>query len=307
MLDRWDGAKSQNFVITRATLRLRSQEVLTFSGATATFEQSGYPAADSVDARDQSGWAVAGHAGKPCEVTWLLTTPFASKPGQAFQLTLEQKFGGKHLLRGFEVSLLYASPQATTGDHAQRQFGEWLRSQGNKSAYWHLVKPAEARANLARLEPQSDGSYLAIGDITKRDEYTFDLKELPLGTTALMIEALTDPSLPKRGPGRTYYEGPAGDFFLSEVTVAGNEQPLKIKDAVVDFALAGREAEKVLDGDPLTGWSIDGRQGQAHRLVIALINPVSTPSNAVLRLLFERYYAAPMGRVSPVVDHRHQG
>jgi hypothetical protein len=104
--------------------------------------------------------------------------------------------------------------------------------------------------------------------------------------------------MPKRGPGRTYYEGPIGDFFLSEVAIKGaSEQVLPVRTAWVDFAQSGREAEKAFDGDPLTGWSIDGEQGSTHRMVIALREPLSQSQLTTLVLLFERYYAAPLGRV----------
>lgn len=76
-----------------------------------------------------------------------------------------------------------------------------------------------------------------------------------------------------------------------------SDSALAIRQAWVDFALNGREAEKSLDGDPLTGWSIDGEQGVPHRMVVALKDPLNQPTLATLVLLFERYYAAPLGRV----------
>ncbi len=180
---------------------------------------------------------------------------------------------------------------------------QWITSQSQELADWKLLNPVTAEVqsmqpDLARLERQTDGSFLAIGDISKRDEYIFQLNDLPTETTAVMIEAMTDPSMPKRGPGRTYYEGPIGDFFLSEIELAhATDNKRTISDAWVDFALGGREAAKAYDGDPLTGWSIDGRQGETHRMVIALQPKSLADKQATLRLLFERYYAAPLGRV----------
>ncbi len=136
---------------------------------------------------------------------------------------------------------------------ATKAFEQWVKKTSEQTGTWKLLKPVAVSANMARLEPQPDGSYLAIGDISKRDEYQFQLN-LDAGTTAIMIEGLTDPSLPKRGPGRTYYEGPIGDFFLSEVKLKdAREAFVPIREAWVDFALAGREAAKSLDEDPLTG------------------------------------------------------
>jgi len=74
------------------------------------------------------------------------------------------------------------------------------------------------KSNLAKLEVMEDGSIYSSGDVTKRD--VFDLNftsDQPI--TALRIEALTDDRLPGYGPGRCYYEGRKGTFFLSEVEV----------------------------------------------------------------------------------------
>ncbi|MCC6510926.1 MAG: DUF1549 domain-containing protein, partial [Pirellulaceae bacterium] len=303
-------SKTDNFVITRA--RLRSVQAddstlklgkLAFSSASASFEQASYEAGGTLDDDDKSGWGVAGHAGMPCEITWYLSQPVPWPSKGSLALVLEQQLGGSHLLRGFELSLGLASP-APNGlaqlrrEHLRQAYQKWLQTTRPSVAQWRLLKPDRVQANMARLEPQSDGSFLAIGDISKRDEYLFDLSDLPAETTAIMIEGLPDASLPRRGPGRTYYEGPIGDFFLSEVNLLGQSSTaIKIREAWVDFALAGREAAKSLDGDPLTGWSIDGQQGQAHRMVVALDKPLTDASAVTLRLLFERYYASPIGRV----------
>lgn len=302
----WSSTK--NFVITQARLETGGQPAA-ISGATATHEQPGYPASASVDNNDKSGWAVGGHDGKPCEITWTLAQPVAWPGDRRVQLILEQNHGAEHLLRGFQVSLAFAEGTASTvgipavslaqqrEQYATKAFDKWLETTSSETGSWRLLKPKSLSANMARLEPQADGSYLAIGDISKRDEYRFQL-DLEAGTTALMIEGLTDPSLPKRGPGRTYYEGPIGDFFLSEVNIFGaNDASIPIRQAWVDFALKGREAEKALDTDPLTGWSIDGEQGAPHRMVVALKEPLTTHSLTTLVLLFERYYASPLGRV----------
>ncbi len=76
-----------------------------------------------------------------------------------------------------------------------------------------------------------------------------------------------------------------------------NDAPIAVGEAWVDFAQNGREAAKAFDGDPLTGWSIDGEQGAAHRMVVSLKEPLKQSTVASLVLLFERYYAAPLGRV----------
>ena len=149
---------------------------------------------------------------------------------------------------------------------------------------------------MPTLKILPDGSVLASGDQTKRDVFrlTFD-NPLPR-VTALRIEALPDESLPKRGPGRIAYEGPFGDFFLSEVAlrVAGNLAPFS--GASQSFAGGKDTAARAIDGDPQTGWSINGGQGQAHTAVFTLATPLTGASIIDLELLFEKYYAAGLGR-----------
>ena len=61
---------------------------------------------------------------------------------------------------------------------------------------------------------------VASGDQSKRDVYEVTLDAAGLkGITAICLEVLPDARLPKRGPGRVSYEGPSGDFFLSEITL----------------------------------------------------------------------------------------
>ena len=76
-------------------------------------------------------------------------------------------------------------------------------------------QPAQARNHGGRFP-------FASGDFTKRDVYdlNFTTKE-PI--TALRIEAMTDERLPDLGPGRAYYEGRKGLFFLSEIDVLLND------------------------------------------------------------------------------------
>ncbi len=297
-------SKSKNFVITSASLSGKSSaDLLT---AKATYNQPGFDAAGTLDNDPKTGWAVGGRDETTCEVVWFLSRALSMEEAQStVELVLAQEFGEQHLLRAFELSVGYFDGSAdqlqmARSENLQQSALQWLNDRDRFNVHWQLLKPEKANANMALLEPQADGSYLAIGDISKRDEYVFQSLNVPSGTTGLMIETLTDPSMPKRGPGRVYYEGPIGDFFLSEVSVfTEHDERVELGNAWADFAQKGREPDKVFDADPLTGWAIDGRQGEPHRLVIAFKGPLSDSKSKSLqlKLLFERYYAAPIGRV----------
>jgi hypothetical protein len=70
---------------------------------------------------------------------------------------------------------------------------------------------------------------------------------------------------------------------------------VKLKEATHSFASGKHTAVAAIDGDPQTGWSINGAQGEAHSAVFRLPAPV-TADELKVRLLFERYYAAGLGR-----------
>jgi hypothetical protein len=180
-------------------------------------------------------------------------------------------------------------------ENLERKFNEWLAREEKRTARWTVLRPTEAKSNLPHLTVQKDDSVLASGDMSKRDVYTLKFRTDLRGVTAIRLEALPDERLPRGGPGRVFYEGPAGDFFLSEVTVLAGGKKLPIKSATHSFGKTPASAS--IDGDPQTGWTIDGGQGRAHHAVYTLAEPLGDAGEITVELLFERYHAAGLGRL----------
>jgi Protein of unknown function (DUF1549)/Protein of unknown function (DUF1553)/Planctomycete cytochrome C len=181
-------------------------------------------------------------------------------------------------------------------EQRERKFKEWLEREEARTVRWTVLRPVEATSNLPLLTLQKDDSILASGDQSKRDLYTLKFRTELRGITAIRLEVLPDESLPRNGPGRTYYEGPFGDFFLSEITVSTDGKKLPLKSASHSYAKAKFPASAAIDGDPQTGWSIDGGQGRAHQAVFTLTAPLEEPRDFTVQLLCERYHAAGLGR-----------
>jgi Protein of unknown function (DUF1549)/Protein of unknown function (DUF1553)/Planctomycete cytochrome C len=184
-------------------------------------------------------------------------------------------------------------------------FREWLARQAKDAVRWTVLTPKKATANVPILTVQADGSVLARGDQSKRDLYTLEFKTDLKPITAFRLEALPDERLPRGGPGRIYYEGPFGDFFLSEVTVTAGGKPVRLKRATASGP-NGAQAKAAIDGDPQTGWMLGAGQGRAHSAVYQVASPVDDEEILVIQLLFERYYAAGLGRfrISATTDPR---
>ncbi|QDT49196.1 Planctomycete cytochrome C [Symmachiella dynata] len=187
------------------------------------------------------------------------------------------------------------------------KFEEWLQKAQSEAVNWTVLRPVQFKSNLPKLERLDDHSILSSGDITKRDVFhlTFQIDEAALPVTALRLEVLPDDRLPAGGPGRAYYEGRKGDFFLSELSA-------KFGGAALEFVAASQSygklafasnvdsvnanAENVHDGDGSTGWSTSQREGEPHQLVLNLSQPITQAGELQVEMLFERHYAASLGR-----------
>ncbi|RMG32912.1 MAG: DUF1553 domain-containing protein [Planctomycetota bacterium] len=201
-------------------------------------------------------------------------------------------------------------PDDGPGNEAQRRqrnlekhFAAWLAEQHAAAVPWSVLRPTHFETNLPRLELLPDGSLFSTGDITKRDVFRlqFDLSECLEPITALRLEVLPDPRLPNGGPGRAYYEGRKGDFFLSEVTADVDGRPVVFRHAShsygkISIGSGTAEARNVIDGEGSTGWSTAGAEGQANQLVLNLERPLSPQGTLTLTMLFERHFAASLGR-----------
>ena len=184
-----------------------------------------------------------------------------------------------------------------------QSFARWLDQERKTAVAWTIQRPTKLESNLPRLEVLDDGSIFSTGDITKRDvlTLTFEIAADQLPITALRLEALPDDRLPAGGPGRAYYEGRKGDFFLSEVTAELGDAPVSFAAGSQSFGKisigsGNAKTENVFDGDGSTGWATAGREGEAHQIVLNLKEPLTTAGQLSVELLFERHFAASLGR-----------
>src|SRR5262249_4718247 len=116
-------------------------------------------------------------------------------------------------------------------DHLNRKFDEWAKAEREKAVRWAVLRPAEMKSSMPNLTALEDGSVLASGDQTKHDTYDLTFNADLRGVTAVRLEALPHDSLPAGGPGRAYYEGPKGDFFLSELSLTADGKAVQITGA----------------------------------------------------------------------------
>jgi len=289
-----------NFVLGEVTVRAGDTPVKLVA-AEADFTQDGFAPARVFDGNRKSGWAIHGPGKWNVDRALVLhfEKPVSVPAGTPWTVVLDQHYGGQHTLGRFRLSL---GRRASAGDrpaaevrreHRERRFAEWLRTAEAAAAPWTPLRPSAARSNLPLLTIEPDGAVFASGDQSKRDVYEVELPAGPGPISALRLEALPDPRLPRNGPGRIYYEGPFGDFHLSEVALEADGKPVKIGAVTQSF---GAAASATIDGNPQTGWSVNGGQGRAHTAVFRLAEPLTGAAKLKWTMVFERYYAAGLGR-----------
>ncbi len=272
------------------------------ASASADFAQEGFPPSQAIDGKENTGWAIQGPGSWNVRRTLVLTfaEPVQTTRGGLWALRLSSQHGTQHTLGRLRISFGRSSLtpdqlSASRRGALNRAIDQWIAAQEPGATRWDIVRPQTMTSNMPRLTLQADGSVFADGDTTKRDVYDLTLMLGRPGVTAIRLEAMPDARLPRMGPGRVYYEGAPGDFFLSELVIKQGSATLPFSGASHSFAAGGTAAAMAIDGSPLSGWSTNGGQGREHHAVFRFAQPLQA-GGLQLQMVFERYYAAALGR-----------
>ena len=127
---------------------------------------------------------------------------------------------------------------------------------------WTVARPTRATSEAgATLTIRPDGSIVAAGPTPATDRYEIEVEADLSGVSSIRLEALTDPSLPGRGPGRA----PNGNFVVREFAAKDQEgRPIPMTSAESDVAQHGFDVKGAIDGDTATGWAVDVGQGRLN-------------------------------------------
>ncbi|RCS46422.1 DUF1553 domain-containing protein [Bremerella cremea] len=224
-------------------------------------------------------------------------------------------------IRLLEDTLIYEFPpregegseEERRAENFKQHFQAWLDKGKTEAVSWQSLEATELKTNLPLLQQLPDLSIFSTGDITKRDVFqlSFALPDPAKPITAIRLEVLPDDRLPAGGPGRAYYEGRKGDFFLSELSAQIDGKPVTLQDASHDYGKiavgsGSADAANVLDGEGSTGWSTAAGEGKPHHLVVNLAEPIAGGKQLQIEMLFERHFAASLGRFRISVAHASQ-
>jgi hypothetical protein len=216
-----------------------------------------------------------------------------------------EKIAAEHKLK---LEALRRELMAYEAEQLPLELAKFVSQRGNDPAKslndpWRNLRGEIQSSTASQFKLQTDGSYLAIGDAPNQDKITFTAA-LPAGQwTALRIEALADPTLPRQGPGRA----DNGNFALGNLTVehlAKDQEPTKLvleqPQATHQQNADSLSIAASIDADLVSGWAIDGQIGKSQAAVFRIANAISTVESDRLRitLLFHHPNAKhAMGRM----------
>jgi mono/diheme cytochrome c family protein len=180
------------------------------------------------------------------------------------------------------------STQTPALDRAQLLWEQAMRAE--PSLRWTVLTPKRlAATGGVVLTPSHDGSVIASGPSPGEAIYTIETSAVLPRITAIRLEALPDPSLPKGGPGRDIY----GNFQLNGFEVEAEQQALSFAAIKADDSAGGANLDtffpKVLTRDAYAprGWRIDASREDTRRprqIVFTLDRPVMAAAGVRLTI-----------------------
>ena len=139
---------------------------------------------------------------------------------------------------------------------------EWEGAMADSLSHWTDLRPIQLLSTSgATLTLLPDQSVLAGAYNPDQDTFVVIAETSLQEISSIRLEALTHPSLPRRGASRS----PSGNFVLTEFEVEAAPlkepslaQAVEFIDAVADYSQKGMPARDAIDDDPSTGWAVEG-------------------------------------------------
>ncbi|HKE06062.1 MAG TPA: DUF1553 domain-containing protein, partial [Blastocatellia bacterium] len=170
-----------------------------------------------------------------------------------------------------------------------KRMAAWETGVRNYDITWTPIKDGEIFAAFGvKFDKLEDGSFVAKGDNATTNNYIVKAKTNLKKITGVRVEFLTDPNLPRGGPGRA----PDGSFYFSEFSfeAAPTDKPdavekVALANVTADFELPDSPAKNVIDGNFKTHWSSDAgpvRRNQTRQFVFETQKSVGYDNGAAL-------------------------
>lgn len=154
----------------------------------------------------------------------------------------------------------------------------------------------------ATHEILADHSVLLSGEAPDKDTYIVRVHTSRAGIRGFKLEALTDDSLPGRGPGRGDANRP--NFVLHSVEVhqvsnGGKGEQIRLVKAKADFSQKNFDVTGAIDENPATAWAINPKFHEPHWAIFETDRPVGSEKGMDLQFTLVQNFgsARTIGRL----------
>jgi hypothetical protein len=162
-----------------------------------------------------------------------------------------------------------------------------------RSTEWTVLDLDDAKAQGGSvLTKQADLSILASGKNPTPETYVLTGKTPAADITGYRLEVLTDPSLPKAGPGRA----DNGNLVLNEFKVfyspdgdAKKFKEVKLANAKATFSQEGFPISQAIDGNPDTGWALAPQLGRKQTAIFEGRTKVGSPEGVLKFEMLQKF------------------
>ena len=184
-------------------------------------------------------------------------------------------------------------------DELPKRFALWAKNPPKtvlQKQDWMILDHLQPKSlDGATFSKQADGSFLVGGKNPANDRWVLTAELQTMGLNAIRIEALTDKSMPRNGPGRAGN----GNFALSDIRVfaankkGGQRVPVKLVNpkATHQQNTAGLSVASSIDSDKRkSGWAVDfGGIGKEQAAVFEFAAPVGFEGGTILTVEMDFY------------------
>jgi hypothetical protein len=190
----------------------------------------------------------------------------------------------------------------------RERMAAWERGLPKNGPAWEIVRPQLDASGSQKHYLLDDGSVLAAGYAPTQHTTEFTVDVTTPTITAMRLELLNDPNLPRGGPGRSIHGGCALTEFQADVAPLaepGKSTSLKFASATADVNAAHRPLEPTFDdrsnkarvlggvayandGNELTAWTSDDGPANSNvprQAVFVLDKPLD--ASAGVRITFK--------------------
>ncbi|MFM2216149.1 MAG: hypothetical protein RL240_467 [Planctomycetota bacterium] len=164
---------------------------------------------------------------------------------------------------------------------------------------WVTSTPTISAEPTERINVLDDHSMLFPAPGPERSTASVDFAELNGSFTHIRIDALTDDSLPGKGPGRTAH----GNFVLSELEIYIAGKRIKLTDPTATAEQPNYPAINAIDDNNNSGWAVqvDGQDLRTNKsITLRFDTPIETDGDTkvIIKQLFGTHHTIGRLKIS---------